>query len=85
MRKARSDLENAANLRLIAKVEVVLELPLVQLQGEEIRHVLHHGVGGRTLRSEKNFNGSFNICLRSVRIRIESGFNWGTEHPEMWI
>ena len=37
-------LRNDTNLGLIAKVEIVLELALVQLDGEVVRHILHHRV-----------------------------------------
>jgi hypothetical protein len=48
-------LEYTSNLCLIAKVEVVLQLPLVQLQGEEIRQILYNCVGGWAL----NINTAF--------------------------
>ncbi len=53
--KSGTHLEYTANLCLIAKVEVVLQLPLVQLQGKEIRQILHNSVGGGAL----NINTAF--------------------------
>ena len=43
-------LRNDTNLGLIAKVEIVFELALVQLDGEVVRHILHHRVRRGTLQ-----------------------------------